>query len=70
MNLISTTYTRTNVPKGISPTFSGKVTDYKTILSSNGDNPVLTFAYSKKKKAIKQATRLAINLNAELIMID
>jgi hypothetical protein len=68
VKLISTTYTRTNVPNGISPTFSGKVTDYKTLLFSDGDNPMLTFVYSKKKKAIKQATRLATNLNAKLIL--
>ncbi|WP_158856178.1 hypothetical protein [Lunatibacter salilacus] len=67
VKVITNSYIRTNVPNGISPTFSGKVTDFKTLLYSDEANPVLTFVYSKKKKAIKQATRLASNLNAKLI---
>lgn len=68
VKVISTSYVRTNVPNGISPTFSGKVTDFKTLLYSDDAKPVLTFVYSNKKKAVKQATKLATNLNAELIL--
>jgi hypothetical protein len=68
VKVISTSYVRTNVPNGISPTFSGKVTDFKILLFSDEDSPVLAFVYSKKKKAVKQATKLATNLNAELIL--
>lgn len=68
IKVVSNSYVRTNVPNGISPTFSGKVTDFKTLLYSVDANPVLIFVYSKKKKAIKQATKLATNLNAELIL--
>lgn len=68
VKVISTSYVRTNVPNGISPTFSGKVTDFKILLYSDDTKPTLAFVYSKKKKAVKQATKLATNLNAELIV--
>jgi hypothetical protein len=68
IKVISTSYVRTNVPNGISPTFSGKVTDFKILLYLDDTKPTLAFVYSKKKKAVKQATKLAANLKAELIV--
>lgn len=68
VKVVSNSYVRTNVPNGISPTFSGKVTDFNILLYSDDTKPALAFVYSKKKKAVKQATKLATNLNAELIV--
>lgn len=66
VKVISTSYVSRNTPNGISTTFSGKVTDYKTLIYSNASNPVLSFVYSNRDKAVKQAKRLASNLNADL----
>lgn len=68
VKVISTSYTSTNKPNGISPTFSGKVTDFKTLICSNASKPVLSFMYSNKDKAVKHAKRLASNLNADLVL--
>ena len=43
VKVISTSYVRTNVPNGISPTFSGKVTDFKILLYSDDTKPTLAF---------------------------
>jgi len=68
VKVVSNSYVRTNVPNGISPTFSGKVTEFKLLLYSADSNPELTFVYAKRKKAIKQATKLATHLNAALLL--
>lgn len=68
VKVISTSYVSSNTPNGISPTFSGKVTDYKTLIYSNASKPVLSFVYSNRDKAVKQAKRLATNLNADLVL--
>lgn len=64
----SISYVSTNTPNGISPTLSGKVTDYNLVMYSNASKPVLSFVYSKRDKAVEYAKRLASNLNAGLIL--
>ena len=64
----STSYMSTNTPNGISPTLSGKVTDFKTVIYSNASKPVLSFVYSNRDEAVKHAKRLASNLNADLVL--
>ena len=68
IRVISTSYISKNAPNGISPTFSGKVTDYKTLVYSITSNPVLSFDYSNMNKAVKHAKDLATNLNADLVL--
>ena len=68
VKVISTNYVSTNIPNGISPTLSGKVTDFKTLIYSNASKPVLSFVYSDMDKAVKHAKCLASNLNADLIL--
>lgn len=68
VKVISNSYVITNIPNGISPTFSGKVTDFRIFLYSDASKPVFSFVYSKKNKAVKQAKKLAFNLNAELVL--
>lgn len=62
----SSTYKVTNTPNGISPTLSGKVTDFKVLLFSNKSQADFCFIYSTKKKAVKHAEILASGLNAHL----
>jgi hypothetical protein len=68
VKVISTSYISTNTPNGISPSLSGKVTDFKTLIYSNASKPVLSFVYSNREKAVKHAKSLADNLNADLIL--
>jgi hypothetical protein len=68
VKVFSTTYKSTNTPNGISPTLSGKVTDFKTLIYSNASKPVLSFVYSNREKAIKHAKSLASGLNADLVL--
>lgn len=68
VKVISTSYMSTNTPNGISPTLSGKVTGFKTLLYSNATKPVFSFVYSNREKAVKHAKSLAFNLNAELVL--
>jgi hypothetical protein len=68
VKVISNSYVITNTPNGISPTFSGKVTDFKTFLYSDASKPVFSFVYSNEDKAIKKAKKLAFNLDAELVL--
>lgn len=62
----SSSYMSTNTPNGISPSLSGKVTDFKTLIYADASKPVLSFVYSSRDKAIKHARTLAIHLEAEL----
>lgn len=66
ISVISKRYSTSNTSNGISPTLSGKVTNFRVLLYSNNVKPELSFIYSKKDEAIKQAQLLASNLNAEL----
>ncbi len=68
VKVISTSYMSTNIPNGISPTLSGKVTDFKTLIYSNASKPVLSFVYSNRDKAVNHAKSLASNLNADLVL--
>lgn len=68
VKVISNSYIVTNTPNGISPTFSGKVTDFKTLIYSRSTKPVLSFVYSNRDKAVKNAKNIASNLNAELVL--
>jgi hypothetical protein len=68
IKVISTSYTSTNLPNGISPTFSGRVTVFKILLNSSEAKPVLSLVYSNKSKAVEQAQTLATGLKAELVI--
>lgn len=68
IKVISTSYVSTNEPNGVSPTLSGRVTDFKTLLYSDSSKPVLSFEYSSMDKAVKHASRLAADLNADLVL--
>lgn len=68
VKVISTSYIASNTPNGISPTLSGKVTDFKTLLYSDSSKPVFLFAYSNRDKAVTHAKRLAADLNANLVL--
>ena len=68
VKLISDSYLSTNTPNGISPTLSGKVTQFRISLFSSATEPVHSFVYSNRKKAVKEANLLASNLNADLIL--
>lgn len=64
--LISASYTATNTPNGISPTLSGKVTDFKTLLYSDSAKRVISFTYTSKEKASRDAKSLATQFNCDL----
>lgn len=66
ISVFSNSYIRINTPNGISPTFSGKVRDYVVQISSYDMEPLFSFTYSNKRKAIKQAEKLASKTNSEL----
>jgi hypothetical protein len=68
IKVISTSYLSSNTPNGISPTLSGKVTDYKTVIYSNSSIPVFSFKYSTLDNAVTHARRLAADLNADLVL--
>ena len=68
IKVISNSYISTNTPNGISPTLSGKVTDFKILLYSDAHQPVFSFKYANKDKVVKQGRHLAVNLNADLVL--
>jgi hypothetical protein len=68
VKVISTSYMSTNTSNGISPTLSGKIIDFKTLLYSNASKPVFSFIYSDRKKAVRHAENLASDLNADLVL--
>ena len=68
IKVISNSYLSSNTPNGISPTLSGKVTDFKIRLYSNSNEPVFSFEYSNREEAVKNAKRLAADLNADLVL--
>lgn len=68
IKVVSSSYIHSNTPNGISPTLSGKVTDYKLFMYSNAAKPFLTFDYSDQEKAVTQAKELASSLHAELVV--
>ena len=68
VKVISTSYISSNTPNGISPTLSGKVTDFKILVFSNSSKPILSFKYSNMDRAVKHAKSLASNLNVDLVL--
>ena len=68
VEVISVSYLSSNTPNGISPTLSGKVTEFKTIIYSKSYVPVLSFISSNEDKAVKHAKDLASHLNVELVL--
>ena len=68
VQVLSISYIHTNSPNGISPTLSGSVTDYKTLLYADDGGSLLSLDYTNKNQAVKQAEDLASNLNAELVI--
>lgn len=68
VQVISISYVHTNSPNGVSPTLSGRVTDFKTLLFAEGEHPLLTLEYINKYQALKQAEELASSLNAALVL--
>jgi len=69
VKVISRTYMQRNMPNGISPTMSGKVTDFYVLLLANHPEPVLSFIYTSEKKAVKGAKLLATCMNTELHLL-
>ncbi len=57
-----------NTPNGISPTLSGKVIEFQTLLYSTAFQPHLSFVYTNRREAVKQAGRLAAGLNANMVL--
>lgn len=66
VKVISASHISTNTSNGISPTLSGKVTDFKILVYSNSETPVCSFNYSKKGKAVQNAKILAANFQSDL----
>ena len=66
ITVVPISYMSQNTPNGISPTLSGKVSEFRTLIYSHDSNPVFTFIY--REKAFKQANNLASNLNASLVI--
>lgn len=68
VKVISTSYIGRNTPNGVSPTLSGNVTNFSTLVCSGSPKPVLSFEYAKMDKAVSQAKELATHLNVELVL--
>jgi hypothetical protein len=66
VSVISASYFSTNTPNGISPTFSGTVTEFRILLLSENMTPVLTFKYKNKNLAVNVAKQLATKLRVTL----
>ena len=67
VKVVSSSYTSTNTPNGISPTFSGKETNFKIMIYNDGPKPIFSFVYTKKAKAVINAKSLANNLNVDFV---
>lgn len=68
VKVTSNSYRSSNTPNGISPTLSGKFTEYRIFLYSDALQAELSFVYSKQDKAISHARHLADNLKADLVL--
>ncbi|KPQ19553.1 MAG: hypothetical protein HLUCCX10_02365 [Algoriphagus marincola HL-49] len=66
IKLESKTYISRNTPNGISPTLSGRVTEFNTTIYSITSEPIFLFNYSNPKESLKQAKRLAKGLEIDL----
>ena len=71
VRVISFTSRRTNTPNGISPTFSGTVTNYSVLLyEKHNGKPFLRFSFNKKNKAMEKADFLSAHLGVPLDRVD
>ncbi len=68
VEVISTHKRSSNTPNGISPTLSGSVIEFQTMLYSNASLPLRSFVYINRDKAIEQARYLSSGLNADLVL--
>lgn len=67
VQLRSDSYVSTNTANGISPTLSGKVQEYITSLyQADDEKPIVSFRYTGKQEALKEAGLLAEQLGAGL----
>lgn len=66
IKVTSVTYQSTNTPNGVSPTLSGKITEHSIMLYADEHASLLSFNYSNKHKAVKQAKSLAAELKVAL----
>ncbi|WP_162417360.1 hypothetical protein [Cyclobacterium roseum] len=57
-----------NTPNGISPTLSGNVIEFETLLYSTASLALFSFVYLDRDKTIDQAQKLAAGLNADLVL--
>lgn len=71
VKVISSTSRRTNIPNGISPTFSGTITDYSVLIyEKHNAKPFLRFSFNKKNKALAKADSLSKLLGVPKDAID
>ena len=66
VKVVINNFKSSNTPNGISPTFSGEVIEFKTILFSENPRPEFMFKYAKKEQAVNAAKILASQFNAQL----
>lgn len=66
VKVVATSFRSTNTPNGISPTLSGKVTEYKVLLYSDNPTPTFSFIYTKEDEAKTKAQQIAKGLDVEL----
>lgn len=66
IKVASKTYISRNTPNGISPTLSGKVTEFNTLIYSIDSEPIFLFTYPNQKESLKHAKRLAKGLEIDL----
>ncbi len=64
VSVVSFSNHSTNIPNGISSTFSGFTTHFHVILlANNSDKPPITFEFSNKDSALEKAKFIADKLN-------
>lgn len=68
IKVVSSNKIQRNIPNGISPTLSGKVTEHRILLYTDSDRPVFSFSYSNQTKATEQARYLADGAKSALIL--
>lgn len=61
--VVTINYKATNTRNGVSPTWSGTVTEHKVLLYSGSPTPEFSFSYSAKEPALEAAKLLAARLN-------
>jgi hypothetical protein len=66
VKVVTSRYRSSNIPNGISPTLSGTIVETSVLLHANEANPILSFTYSNRAKAMKIAGYLATHLHSRL----